>query len=401
MTDTRPSPALQAAQTRLYQLRESLGIAPVEKRPLASGTREARPDKRLAYAQLELQTRRQREAAMQGLKASDALKSSLTPQTTEIPKNHKPTSQTPAAAPLATTSTDTVKVYPSLALAILEHELAAPGRVYWLLRFLDESGQGWVEVSEARSQLTQKDSPLKVCTWRRLRQILNQGEDIFWQRDRAGRIWLAGAATVALNLAVARLTGQPVGIPVKALLGGIQAVRAQFYASFHSGRKTNNPISRETLRGITSVPERTQLVYEDVTNTTSQSNLVIGERYTQDQAHERAWQRGKAVFHFVDIKGRQGKVGREYIAWRLPNSYQGPQATRCKGRQKKINQRLVDLVMKGMRGNGREQVDKVFWPHGAAAGAAYSRNRAHDAYWPQHPTARAFELWHVLPGIRP
>jgi len=196
-----------------------------------------------------------------------------------------------------------------------------------------------------------------------------------------------------------QLEGNPVAIPVKGLLKGIKAVRAHFYASFHSGRKTNNPISREKLRTITSVPERTQLDYETTANITTQKNMAIGERYSQTQTHERAWLHGKAAFHFVDINGFQGKAGRDYVAWHLPNSYTGPHVTCCKGRQKKINRRLVDLVMQGMRGNGREQVDKVFWPHGAAAGAAHTKNQTQDAYWPQqHTRTRAFYLWQVLSG---
>jgi hypothetical protein len=48
--------------------------------------------------------------------------------------------------------------------------------------------------------LTKKKSPHRVCGWRRLRQILAEGEDVFWARDRVGRLWIKGPARVAQAL---------------------------------------------------------------------------------------------------------------------------------------------------------------------------------------------------------
>ena len=395
MTDARPSAALLEAQARLEALRASLGIVPHDPVPVAAEAVPAKP-KHTSFqgGQTLLLKRRQVEAWAQRERVSDALKASLEQTHTRLqplPSRLEP------ALPKQPESLGKVKVYPDISLKMVEAGMAAPGRIYWLLRYLDTDGQGWLLVDSVRDHLTRRGSKLKVCGWRRLRQILTQGENAFWRRDRVGRLWLLGAAQVAAKLAVSRLTGKPVEMPVKELLGGIQAVRAHFYACFHSGRTTDNPISREKLRALTGIPERTQLEYEKTAVVTKQRNFVIGETYTQPQTHERAWLHGRATFYFIDAKGHQGKAGREYIAWHLPNSYTGPHAKRCKGRQKKINRRLVDLVMKGMRGNGREQVDKVFWPHGAAAAAAYTRNQAHDAYWPQQPTrVRRFYMWQVL-----
>ena len=56
--------------------------------------------------------------------------------------------------------------------------------------------------------------------------------------------------------------------------------------------------------------------------------------------------------------------------------------------------------MKGMQGNGSERIDKVFWPHGAAAGRAFGRSPQVDAYWPDGQTrGKRFILWSVLPGL--
>ena len=63
---------------------------------------------------------------------------------------------------------------------------------------------------------------------------------------------------------------------VSALLGGIRQVRAHFYASYHSSRRESNPISREVLRELTSVPERTQREYEQAADVACQRNIAVG-----------------------------------------------------------------------------------------------------------------------------
>jgi hypothetical protein len=278
--------------------------------------------------------------------------------------------------------------------------LEAAGRIWLLLQYLDPQGRGWLELDDVRRQLTGKKSPLRVYTWRRLRQLLDQGEGIFWTRDNRERIWLRSAAKTAAALSVERLSGRPVGLPIPVLLGGIQNVRAHFYASYHSGRRDSSPISRQTLRELTGVPERTQYEYEQTAGVSSRHNIAIGEQYTTENAQERAWQHGRASFQFIDTEGKQGgRPNREYVAWHLPNSYEGPHCQRSKGRQKKINRELADLVTKLAQGNGRGQVERIFWPHGAAAGKAYNRSPLTDTYWPGGKTRlRQGGLWHVLAG---
>jgi hypothetical protein len=227
---------------------------------------------------------------------------------------------------------------------MLANDMEAPGRVWLLLQHLDTQARGWLWVDDVREKLTNKQSPTRVCGWRRLRQILSQGENVFWTRDRSGRIWIRGSARVAMALYVDRLVGKPVELPLPALLGGIGDVRAHFYASFHSGRRDSNPITRQKLRELTGVPERSQHDYERQAGVDSQRNMTIGERYSVKEVQERAWRHGRAAFHFVDIQGKQGKPGREYIAWHMPNSYQGPHDPCCKGRQKKINRQLRETI---------------------------------------------------------
>ncbi|MCP4360161.1 MAG: hypothetical protein GY796_19310, partial [Chloroflexi bacterium] len=74
--------------------------------------------------------------------------------------------------------TTLAKLYPDIGLGMLRQELAAPGRIWLLLRCYDVSGRGWVDVTQARAMLTGKEAVLKVCGWRQLRNLFRQGEDV-------------------------------------------------------------------------------------------------------------------------------------------------------------------------------------------------------------------------------
>jgi hypothetical protein len=292
----------------------------------------------------------------------------------------------------------TVTVHPTLLLALLKQHLEAPGRVYLLLRAIDREGRGWLPVDDVRRHLTRKESPLKICGWRRLRQLLHEGEGVFWQRDGQGRLWLIGLHRIAYTLDLCRVQGFPVELPVSALLGGIQAVRAAFYACFHSGRDAR-PISRETLRQLSGIAERTQRDYDAYARVKRRRNLAIGERYTTENAQERAWRQGRGVFHFIDINGCQGPQNKAYVAWQLPNSYEAPYQRRSRGSRKRLNRKLKDLLTKGITGNTEAAVEKVFFPNGALAAKAYNRDPECDAYWETKQTARGqASLWYVIVG---
>ena len=135
---------------------------------------------------------------------------------------------------------------------------------------------------EIRERLTKKGSPLQVVGWRRLRQIFHQGEGVFWERDSHGRLWLRSALRIALELDCDRLKGKRVELPINALLGGIGTVRAHFYASFHSGRSTDNPISRDTLASITGLSSRTQRDYDRLAQVERQRNITVGPKHTKN-----------------------------------------------------------------------------------------------------------------------
>jgi len=294
--------------------------------------------------------------------------------------------------------TKTITVHPTILLAILKQHLEALGRVWLLLRAIDRDGRGWLDVEDTRRHLTEKGSPYHICGWRRLRQLMAQGEGVFWHRDEQDRLWLYGAHRIAYELDSGRLQGFPVELPISALLGGIQAVRAAFYATFHGGRDSK-PISRDTLESLSGIPGRTQLEYDRVARVERRRNIAVGERHTAENAQGRAWRHGRAAFHFIDTEGRQGRAGREYVAWHLPNSYRADYQRRSRGSRKRLNRKLADLVKKGIPGNDDRAVEKLFFPTGALAAKRYNRCSEQDAYWQQEERTRAGGgLWHVMAG---
>jgi hypothetical protein len=141
---------------------------------------------------------------------------------------------------------------------MLRKEQVAAGRIWLLLKYLDDSGRGWISVAAARDSLSRKNAELRVCGWRQMRKLLARGEGLFWRRA-GDRIWLRSAAKVAAALGVVRLSGSPVAFPVDTLLQGIGDARAHLFATFHSSRvpisavgATDKLIARKTLRDLSS-----------------------------------------------------------------------------------------------------------------------------------------------------
>lgn len=313
-------------------------------------------------------------------------------------------------------SSDTVKLYPDIGLGMLRQEMTAPGRLWLMLRYLDIEGRGAIRIDIIIKTLTKKSSKLRLCGQRQLRKLLNDGEGVFWSRDEEW-VWLYSAAKVAYALDVVRLTGRPVALPVTALVDGIGAFRAHLYAAFHSGRSRNTPygeqampIARDTLAGLSGVGRSSQRAYEERAGIDVQANFAVGDLATKENQEKRAWAKGQALFELKDYRGQQGKKGKTYLAWQLPNSYSGQHRHRPWGRQKRINRELKDLVMKGMPGNvgetretgvpcGTRKPEKVYYPNGKLVAKVYGRDPKQELYWKRHRTGNGrFDLWQQLGG---
>ena len=263
----------------------------------------------------------------------------------------------------------TVKHYPDIGLGILRAKLAAPGRIWLLLRWIDRKGSGQIEIEKARRLLCEPGSAMKVCGWRQLRSLMARGDGVFWSRDK-DRLWLRSIAKVGRSLDVERLSGYPVALPIRSLLGGIGNVRAHLYASFHSGRKQANPISRTTLKKISQVSVRSQQNYEKRANVSKQKNYAIGSKLQDEKTKDNAWRFGSACFKWLDHQNVFKSQNAARLAWQLPNCYFGPHARRPRGQQRSFNRELADLSTKGMTGNGQfdeEQRSKRYFSSAAAA----------------------------------
>ncbi len=297
-----------------------------------------------------------------------------------------------------------VKMYPDIGLGMLRREMTAPGRLWLMLRAIDKEGQGNILIDRAKELLVKESSPLRLCGQRQWRNLLREGDGVFWTRDRE-QIWLRSVAKVALALGVERLTGQPVALPVTALLAGIGAFRAQLYTAFHSGRTKESvrgrqvmPIARVTLAGLSGIGVSSQRVYEKETKLKVQANFAVGEVATEENRENRAWAQGQAVFELTDYRGQQGRKGETYLAWQLPNSYLGQHQHRPKGRQKRINRELKDLVMQGMPGNVGEKAEthpeKRYYANGKEAVRGCGRVSGRDLYWRRPGTRnQRLALW--------
>lgn len=282
---------------------------------------------------------------------------------------------------------ETTKHYPSLGIAFIKHELSAAGRVWLLLKAHDQPGRGWLDIGDVRELLTACDSPWKLFSRRRLRQIWTTGDGLLW--DRAdGKIWLYSPARVAIALNSGRLRGSPVELPIAALLGGISQARASFFGAWHTGQGNDQPIGQARIRELTGIPEATQRRYNQVAGIKAERQIAVsGAEFTQANIQDLAYQHGR-VFAFRDYKGMRGKRGALTVAWHLPNIYKPSYSRASKGRLKKHNRR-IDLVNKGVQGNG-PKFERIYHLEGAAAAKAFNRDSKRDAYFPKS------RLWGVI-----
>lgn len=303
----------------------------------------------------------------------------------------------PSSTFTSSLKTQTTKLYPDLAQAMLKNEVTSAARLWLLLRHIDGEGRGCLRIDEQRERLCRKQSADYFCGWRQFRNLLAQGEDVYWTRDRE-RIWLRGTVAVAHLLGVTRLTGLPVVLPLTAVYGGVGLFRAHLYASRHSGRKEAAPISRAVLRQQSGVAGRTQRHYDNRARVQRKRNVAVGERAANVSWETIGWEQGRAVFVMKDRSGRFGSPNQTYVAWQLPNSYSGPHRRCGRGRQRKMNRQLVDLVQTGMRGNGqRQQISRRYFRNGKTA---VLQQQTTATYWPSQTqeAGRTMAYWHVVGG---
>ena len=395
-----PSPALLSAQKRLLQRRIMLGVHPSPKvgEKSSDGFDEAFTAHALSWenceplpAHLGYESQRVTESLRKihpfvQHKQKEYLKINTSwTETIHFEKEDKDSSfETPSIS-----STELVTVSPDLVGEMFKRKQTSILRLYYLFRYLDTEGSGQLNLSRIRKQLTEAGSPYRICGPKRFGQLLQSGMGLFWTMGN-GRIWLRSLPKVLGSFGVTRLQFRSVDMSVSSLLNSMSKTNAHFYATIHSGRNSNAPISRATLTELTGIPKTTQIQYEKTAGITKTTNYAIGPHANEEQRENMAWQRGTAVFTVTDYLGLQGTPGAKYIAWQLPNSYRNLYACRSRSRRKRINNKL-GLVIHREPGNGFVR-DRFYYADGKHAAEAANRRLKQIIYWPNRKTSYGDQL---------
>lgn len=316
----------------------------------------------------------------------------------------------------------TVVLYPDIAVAWLARQMVAPARLWLLARLADERGQGWLSLEELGKKFCDAASAFRFVGKRQLRNLLKQGEEIFWT-CRHNRLWLRSTVKVAAALGIEKFKQVAVKLPVAQLLEKISVVRAYFYATFHSSRacqpqletQFSPPIARQTLKKITHLSRQTQRRYERLAKIRTLANFAVGHPLTPEREQIAAAQYGNALFHLTDYAGTHGRAGITYLAWQLPNSYGSGQLLQPLGRKRRLNRKLAVLWQKGTAGNDkssganqRRRQTKRFFKEAVQATKSYNRSPNQTVYWASSLTALKKQLgtrakrtafWYVLPAV--
>ena len=428
------SPAVMAAQARLQELRRAMGY-PAQPSPeeLERAAKDAAWDRWAADLRARKESRETEAAADRAATRQRWQTSLLADRAAPVAVEPRPV--TSAAAPvdlyaegerlrlarLKETNPrhyyletlpelpDTVRAYPSLLNAARRGGRVSHMRLYLLCRALDLAGSGVVDLDRVKLYYTLKDSPYYLYTSKRLRQILAAGTGIFWERHTEGRLWLKSPDKIAAALDVDHIAGTPVALPVWPLLDSHKDAAAAFYGAWHAARGDDpNPISRGTIRKVTGACKSSQIVYEELADVQARRNIAIVGDATKEGMQSAAWRFGH-VFKFKDHAGKVDprRRGWVYVAVCRPNSYRSPYTTLPKGRLRRINTSLHNLVTMG-RGKCEDDILRIYHGDGAAAADAYNRNPKHDHFYrygvslkptaARPPKLEGVGLWAVLQG---
>jgi hypothetical protein len=240
-----------------------------------------------------------------------------------------------------------VAIFGQTAERIQQANDEAAARLWLIARALDERGAGRASVDQLRTLFVRR---WQLMTWRRLRQIMDEGEERFWQRGtgRHGTRWLyyRSETRVLHAYGATAVYGYGVAVPVEQLVAArsIRPLRQLFYDAAHSARQSLSgytaPIARETLAAITGTSAHTQRRYELARGIEAQATYAIIGRYN---AHTLAAEHaadsmgdarpGGPAFPFIDYHDRlqlpcspantSRPSQRVYLARQLGNTYSG------------------------------------------------------------------------------
>lgn len=291
----------------------------------------------------------------------------------------------------------TVRVWPVMGAALAKAGRAPHHRLYAACVSIDPDGRRAFDPDDLRAAFTDESNGRYLFTWRRMRQILAQGDGQLWDVDeRTRRVYLRSIAKIAASLGLVGI-GRGVELPVNFIFAGQGVFNAHLHAAWLSANgDETKPISRAAIASATAVPERTQRHYNRIAGVVKQENIEVGVKHTDVTEEETAWSHGRASFEFVDYDGRQGQPGGVYRARRLPNGYERRHQLAANGRRRKINKQLHGLVNHEERGSQCKRLDRRYFPNGLEAAKAATRRRGSIVYWPENGRKRAGAalVWH-------
>jgi hypothetical protein len=288
--------------------------------------------------------------------------------------------------------------------------LDGPYRLYKILQTLDRQGRGWLSNQMVTTALCTKDNATYIYGTRQLKIMLRRGEGLFWNRVKsqgAVRIRLVSRGKIAGLLGCGRLRGKEISFPLSYLLGsgkGRQAdVNAALYAAIHAGelqgKKGPNPISRARLEKLTGCSAYRQRSYEGRSGIRAKANIHIIGPYSDYQLTRLRLQQRLPAYKHTDYLGliNRHRRGADYIAVRLPNSYQIPDsfAVIQSRRQQTTNRFLDGLCHMGSGGSEEEEIVRLFHQDPATAVRARSQDPDNKAFWPISARKGA-RLWRAV-----
>ena len=300
------------------------------------------------------------------------------------PRNSSWSIETPAMdlSPVAPNPTNnlplSLTVYPSVMTAFTRAKLGQLARVYLLAKLLDRVGRGVVSTDDMRRLFCDdNDSPYYVFTWRRMRQILHQGDGVAWIYNKShNRIILRSGAKIIASLDGSKVVGKQVAFPLEAITGKHDYFMAHVLAAFHSGRTSSAPISRDTVQNLTGIAPRSQYNYQRLAGIETTCNYALkSEQFTKESLFN-----SPNAFEFK-------LSGDSYTAYQIPNTYHGNLDQLGRGQRKRINSK-INLCTNRDVGND-SKVDKVYYPNAKLvkkSGDLYplvntSGKRSHAQFW--------------------
>jgi hypothetical protein len=248
----------------------------------------------------------------------------------------------------------TVKTWPIMGLRADQSNAGGPWRIWTLARTLDRKGSGAILRDDLQAYCTKLGLPRG--TFRRwLAEARKLG--IITEREYftgSKRLILAGADRAAELLGCPHVGGKRAAIPVNYLIG--EGWKAYIWAGYIATLR-ERPASRETMRKMTGVPERTQQEYE------RQAGIVQLANY----AHDEAW----GAEHLAGIRENERphaftwhdrETDKKIIVWRTPDTRIAPADVSCasKGRTRKVNKKLNHVSSFCMERASTRQVFRLF-----------------------------------------